>query len=80
MPPRAIGVVCRHHHNGRTAAPPAGSQPGTDTWVRSERAFEEGSAVVTDDTVFTGFGAEGLTGAPARANFIKRSMGYLLRR
>ncbi|MGV1010350.1 MAG: M14 family zinc carboxypeptidase [Dermatophilaceae bacterium] len=62
------------------AAPPAGSQPGTDTWVRSERAFEEGSAVVTDDTVFTGFGAEGLTGAPARANFIKRSMGYLLRR
>lgn len=59
------------------AAPPAGSTAGSNTWVRSQQAFEEGSIVVTRDTVFTGFGAEGLTPAQ-RDDLLKRSMKHLL--
>lgn len=59
------------------AAPPDGSSAGSNTWVRSQQAFEEGSIVVTRDTVFTGFGAEGLTPAE-RDDLVKRSLKHLL--
>ncbi|MEU7819731.1 M14 family zinc carboxypeptidase [Catellatospora sp. NPDC049133] len=59
------------------AAPPDGSSGGSNTWVRSQQAFEEGSIVITRDTVFTGFGAEGLTPAE-RDDLVKRSMKHLL--
>ncbi|GAA1402606.1 M14 family metallopeptidase [Catellatospora coxensis] len=59
------------------AAAPDGSPAGSNTWVRSQQAFEEGSIVVTRDTVFTGFGAEGLTPAE-RDDLVKRSMKHLL--
>ncbi|PZF91187.1 M14 family metallopeptidase, partial [Micromonospora endophytica] len=42
------------------AGPPTGSIPGANDWSRSQQAFEEGAAVVTKDTVYLGFGLEGL--------------------
>ncbi len=56
---------------------PEGSRQ-TNTWLRTQKAFEEGSATVTDDTVFTGFGAEGLTSAAMRNGFIEKAMAHLL--
>ncbi|MDG4831448.1 M14 family zinc carboxypeptidase [Solwaraspora sp. WMMD1047] len=58
------------------AAPPAGSQPAAESWSRSQQAFEEGAVVVTEDTVFLGFGLEGLAPA-ARDDLVARSMGHL---
>ncbi|MFF5257776.1 M14 family zinc carboxypeptidase [Actinomadura viridis] len=59
------------------AGPPEGSAQAANDWSRSQRAFEEGAGVVTKDTVYVGFGAEGL--APeARDEFIKRAMRHLL--
>ena len=58
------------------AGPPEGSAPNTNDWARSQLAYEEG-AVVTTDTVYTGFGLEGLS-AEERADFVDRSMEYLL--
>jgi hypothetical protein len=62
---------------GWTAAPPpAGSQTAANTWSRSQRAFEEGAVVTTPDTVYLGFGLEGL--APAvRDDLVARSLRHL---
>ncbi len=57
-----------------------GTAPGsaaTATFTRSQTAFDEGAVVVTADTVYTGFGLEGLTPA-ARADFVARAMRHLL--
>lgn len=56
---------------------PAGSRV-TNNWVRSQTAFQEGAGTVTDDTVFTGFGVEGLTTAEMRNEFVARAMAHLL--
>ncbi|WBB81591.1 M14 family zinc carboxypeptidase [Micromonospora sp. WMMD882] len=59
------------------SGPPPGSLPGANDWSRSQRAFSEGAAVVTEDSVYLGFGLEGL--APtARADLVARSMTHLL--
>ena len=56
---------------------PPGSEPNNNDWQRDQLAFEEGAVVVTDDTVYAGFGAEGL--APAeRDDFVARSLQHLL--
>ena len=60
--------------------PPPGSDANSNDWVRSQKAFEEGSGVTTDDTVYTGFGAEGFTTAAMREDFIARAMDHLLGR
>ncbi|MFG2003093.1 M14 family zinc carboxypeptidase [Spirillospora sp. NPDC048911] len=60
------------------ASPPEGSGLFTATWTRSNQALDEGAVVTTKDTVYTGFGAEGLDTA-ARDDFIKRAMRHLLR-
>ncbi|GAB3141700.1 M14 family metallopeptidase [Micromonospora sonneratiae] len=57
--------------------PPAGSAPGANDWSRSQQAFEEGAAVLTPDTVYLGFGLEGLAPA-ARDDLVARSMRHLL--
>ncbi len=63
---------------GWTLAPaPEGSRV-TNNWARTQKAFEEGAATTTDDTVFTGFGAEGLTTAQMRSDFVGRAMAHLL--
>ncbi|SEG14180.1 Immune inhibitor A peptidase M6 [Thermomonospora echinospora] len=61
------------------AGPPAGSAPAANDWTRSQRAFAEGAGVATEDTVYLGFGAEGLTTQQARTDFVKRAMRHLLR-
>lgn len=64
---------------GWTVSGPAeGSDPNSNDWVRTQTAFEEGAGVATEDTVYVGFGAEGLTTAEQRTAFISRAMGHLL--
>jgi len=56
---------------------PEGSDPNDNDWQRDQLAFEEGAVVVTEDTVYAGFGVEGL--APAqRDDFVARSLQHLL--
>ena len=63
---------------GWTPAPaPAGTRV-TNNWTRTQKAFEEGAATTTEDTVFTGFGAEGLTTGEMRRDFVARAMAHLL--
>lgn len=59
------------------SAPPEGSRV-TNNWERSQTAFEEGAGTVTEDTVFTGFGIEGLTTAAMRRDFVAAAMEHLL--
>ena len=59
------------------AGPPAGSAPNTNDWARSQLAYEEGAVTVTTDTIYTGFGLEGLSAAE-RDDFVTRSMQHLL--
>ena len=57
---------------------PAGSAPNSNDWIRTQRAFDEGSAVTTEDTVFLGFGAEGLATQDQRTDVIRLSLKHLL--
>jgi hypothetical protein len=45
---------------------PAGSDRNNNDWQRDHLAFDEGAVVVTDDTVYAGFGVEGLAPAQER--------------
>ncbi len=58
--------------------PPEGSAANSNDWERSQSAFTEGAGVTTEDTVYTGFGAEGLTTQAMREEFVARSMAHLL--
>jgi len=60
-----------------TPEAPEGSRQ-TNTWLRTQKVFDEGSATVTEDTVFTGFGAEGLTTQAMRNEFVAKAMEHLL--
>ena len=59
---------------GWTAAPPP---EGTDyddaNWTRATQQFTEGGIVGTTDTIYTGFGFEGMNAA-ARPEFMKRAL------
>ncbi len=57
--------------------PPAGSNPNVTDWSRTQLGFEEGAVIATRDSVYTGFGFEGL--APAqRDDLVKRALRHLL--
>ena len=59
--------------------PPAGSDPNPNDWERTGSVgFEEGAVTNTADTLFFGFGFEGITGADARAAVMNKSVDYLL--
>ncbi|MDM4718312.1 M14 family zinc carboxypeptidase [Micromonospora sp. WMMA1363] len=58
------------------AGPPPGSAGNATDWSRSRQAFEEGSAVVTTDTIYLGFGLEGLAPA-ARDDLVERALTHL---
>jgi hypothetical protein len=61
------------------SGPPEGSASNPNDWERTQSVgFEEGAVVTTDDTLFFGFGLEGITGADARASVMDRSLDYLL--
>ena len=40
--------------------------------------FPEGAVITTDDTVYMGFGFEGITGADTRNQVMRQVMDYLL--
>ena len=58
--------------------PPAGSDPNPNDWERTESVgFEEGAATATANSLYFGFGLEGVTGADSRAAIMDKSLDYL---
>ncbi len=57
--------------------PPAGSDPNLNNWIRTQALFEESAAVATADTLYYGFGLEGVQGAATRSAIMKSAMKYL---
>ena len=59
--------------------PPEGSAPNPNDYIRTESVgFEEGAVVSTDDTLYFGFGFEGITNASVRNAVMDASMDYLI--
>ena len=59
--------------------PPEGSAPNANDFIRTMSVgFEEGAVVSTEDTLYFGFGFEGITDASTRADVMGASMGHLL--
>jgi len=59
---------------------PAGSAPNANDFIRtSAGGFPEAAVVETADTLYMGFGLEGITGADARKAVLGNTMSYLLR-
>ncbi|WP_053226210.1 M14 family zinc carboxypeptidase [Solirubrobacter soli] len=56
--------------------PPAGTDVPVNGWERRTEEFKEGGVVTTDDTVYTGFGFEGINES-ARVEFMKRTLTHL---
>lgn len=56
---------------------PTGSPANPTDWIRTTTAFDEGAGVATPDTVYLGFGAEGLTTQAMRTDLVRRSMTHL---
>jgi hypothetical protein len=60
--------------------PPPGDAPNANDWKRTDAAgFPEGAVVATNDTLYMGFGFEGISTAAARNTVMGRAMAYLLR-
>jgi hypothetical protein len=60
--------------------PPPGSSPNVNNWTRTTAGgFPEAAVVATPDTLYMGFGLEGISTPQARAAVMQRSVGYLLR-
>jgi hypothetical protein len=61
------------------SGPPPGSGSNPNNWERTESVgFEEGAVVSTADTLFFGFGLEGITGADSRTAVMDKSLDHLL--
>jgi bacillopeptidase F (M6 metalloprotease family) len=61
------------------AGPAAGSGPNANNFIRTDAAgFPEGAVVVTDDTIYMGFGFEGITGTAKRTEVMGRVIDHLL--
>ncbi|MEU4218857.1 M14 family zinc carboxypeptidase [Actinoplanes sp. NPDC026623] len=58
------------------AGPPAGSGTNSSDWARSQLAFDSGAATATRDSVYLGFGLEGLPEAQ-RVDLMKRVLRHL---
>lgn len=62
------------------SGPPEGSSPNPNNFERTTAGgFPEGSVVATDDTLYMGFGLEGVSDAASREAVMGRAMDYLLR-
>jgi hypothetical protein len=60
--------------------PPPGSAPNANNFIRTTAAgFPEGAVVATDDTLYFGFGFEGISGSAVRTGVMGKAMAYLLR-
>ena len=61
------------------SGPAEGSGPNANNFIRTDAAgFPEGAVVVTPDTIYMGFGFEGITGAAKRTEVMGRVMDHLL--
>ncbi|RSM52792.1 zinc carboxypeptidase [Actinoplanes sp. ATCC 53533] len=60
------------------AGPPPGSGRNSNDWARSQLAFDSGAAVTTTDSVYLGFGIEGLS-VTERADLVRRALRHLRR-
>ena len=56
---------------------PEGSANPVVGWERATEQFTEGAVVATDDTVYSGFGFEGIRGAGKRAEFMRGVLEHL---
>jgi Zinc carboxypeptidase len=64
----------------RISPAPFGSDPNANDYFRTQSVgYEVGAAIATTDTLYLGFGIEGVDGADKRSALIKRAMDYLLR-
>ena len=62
------------------AGPPPGSGLNSTDFVRTTAAgFPEGAAIQTPDTLYLGFGLEGVAGPASRAAIMRQAMLHLLR-
>ena len=61
---------------GSPPPPPEGTEFDDANWTRATQQFTEGGIVGTTDTIYTGFGFEGMNAA-ARPEFMKRALKYL---
>jgi hypothetical protein len=58
---------------------PAGSAPNFNTWKVTDAAgFPEGAIIATPDTLYMGFGFEGITDHETRNEVMRQAMEYLL--
>jgi hypothetical protein len=57
--------------------PPEGSEGNPNNWIRSQSLFEEAAGVTTEDTVYFGFGLEGIRDAAERSALMKSSLTHL---
>jgi hypothetical protein len=57
--------------------PPPGSAAASNDWIRSEALFEEDAGVRTEDSVYFGFGLEGIRGDEERAELLSRALRWL---
>jgi hypothetical protein len=60
------------------AGPPPGSSRNANDWARSQLAFDSGAAVTTTDSVYLGFGLEGLP-EDKRVDLVHRALRHLRR-
>jgi hypothetical protein len=59
--------------------PPPGSAPNSNNFtITDATGFPEGAAVTTEDTIYLGFGFEGINGAATRNEVMGRAMDYFL--
>jgi zinc carboxypeptidase/immune inhibitor InhA-like protein len=66
--------------DGWTVTQPSDSAPNANNFVRlAAGSFPEAAVVDTADTIYLGFGLEGITGADTRNTILGRAMSYLLR-
>jgi murein tripeptide amidase MpaA len=60
--------------------PPPGSAPQGNNFIRmTASGFPEGAVITTRDTLYFGFGFEGISDAQTRKEVMQRAMRYLLR-
>ncbi|MEA2272393.1 MAG: hypothetical protein QOI98_1101 [Solirubrobacteraceae bacterium] len=57
--------------------PPPGTASPINGWERTDKQLDEGPVVGTKNTVYAGFGFEGITGAANRATFMGKTLKYL---
>jgi len=57
--------------------PPEGSDPNANDWHRSQAIFEEDAGVRTGDSVYFGFGLEGISNDADREDLLSRSLRWL---